>query len=44
MCYAVKYKVLLWTGKWAKYIDRDIENQASFIKKALEYLLLFNLA
>ena len=34
----MKYKVLLWTGKWAKYIDRDIESQASFTKKALECL------
>ena len=37
-CYAVKYKVLLWTGKWAKYVDRDVESQASFTVKALEYL------
>ena len=38
MYYTVKYRVLLGTGKWAKYIDRDIESQASFTKKALEYL------
>ena len=40
MCgyYAVKYRVLLWTGKWAKYVDRDVESQASFTKKALECL------
>ena len=36
MYYIVKCKVLLWTGKWAKYLDRDIESQASFTKKALE--------
>ena len=38
MCYAVKYKVLLWTGNWAGYVDKDIESQASFTEKALEYL------
>ena len=38
MCYAVKYRVLLWTGKWAKYINRDIKSQASFTKKALKCL------
>ena len=38
-CYAVKYRVLLYTGNWAKYIDKDIESQASFTKKALKYLL-----
>ena len=34
----MKYRVLLWTGKWARYVDRDIESQASFTKKALECL------
>ena len=34
----MKYRVLLGTGKWAKYIDKDIESQASFTEKALEYL------
>ena len=34
----VKYKVLLWTSKWAKYVNRDIESQASFTIKALKYL------
>ena len=34
-CYAVKYKVLLWTSKWAKYINKDIESQVSFTKKSL---------
>ena len=24
VCYAVKYKVPLSTGKWARYIDREI--------------------
>ena len=38
MCYIVKYKVLLWTSKWARYIDRDIKSQASFTKKAVECL------
>ena len=38
MCYVVKYKVLLGTGKWAKYVDRDIEIQVSFTVKALECL------
>ena len=38
MCYAVKYKVLLGTGKWARYIDRDVKSQAFFTKKALECL------
>ena len=33
----MKYKVLLWTGKWVKYVNRDIESQASFTVKALEY-------
>ena len=35
----MKYKVLLWTGKWAKYVDKDIESQAFFTKKVLKYLL-----
>ena len=39
MYYIVKYKVLLGTGKWAKYINRNIENQTSFTKKAMECLL-----
>ena len=39
MCYIVKYKVLLLTGNWAKYIDKNIENQAFFTKKVLECLL-----
>ena len=34
----MKYKVLLWTSKWAKYVNKDIESQASFTEKALEYL------
>ena len=34
----MKYRVLLWTGKWARCVDRDIESQASFTKKALECL------
>ena len=34
----MKYKVLLRTSKWAKYIDRDIESQASFTAKALKCL------
>ena len=34
----MKYRVLLWTVKWAKYVNRDIESQASFTEKALEYL------
>ena len=34
----MKYRVLLWTGKWAGYVDRDIESQASFTEKALECL------
>ena len=34
----MKYRVLLWTGKWAQYVDRDIESQAFFTKKALECL------
>ena len=38
MYYIVKYKILLRTGKWAQYIDRDIKSQASFTVKALEYL------
>ena len=38
ICYAVKYKVLLGTGNWARYINKDIESQASFTKKALKYL------
>ena len=37
-CYIVEYRVLLWTGKWAKYIDKDVESQVSFIKKALKCL------
>ena len=37
-CYAIKYRVLLRTGNWAGYIDKDIKSQASFTKKALEYL------
>ena len=38
MCYAVKYKVLLGTGNWAKYINKDVESQASFTKKAVKCL------
>ena len=34
----MKYKVLLGTGKWAWYVDRDVESQASFTKKAGECL------
>ena len=34
----MKYGVLLRTGKWARYVDRDIESQASFTVKASEYL------
>ena len=34
----MKYRVLLWTGKWAKYVNRDIENQAFFTVKALKCL------
>ena len=34
----VQYKVLLKTGKWARYVDRDVENQASFTEKALKCL------
>ena len=34
----MKYEVLLWTSKWAKYINRDIESQTSFTVKALECL------
>ena len=34
----VKYRVLLWTSNWAKYVDRDIESQTSFTVKALECL------
>ena len=38
MYYIVKYRVLLWTGKWAGYINKDIESQASFTVKTLECL------
>ena len=38
MYYIVKYRVLLGTGKWARYIDRDIKSQAFFTVKALECL------
>ena len=34
----MKYRVLLGTGKWARYVDRDIESQASFTKKAVKCL------
>ena len=34
----MKYGVLLGTGKWARYVDKDIESQASFTKKAVECL------
>ena len=34
----MKYRVLLWTGNWAQYIDKDIKSQASFTKKALKCL------
>ena len=34
----MKYRVLLWTGKWARYVDRDVKSQASFTVKALECL------
>ena len=37
-CYAVKYRVLLETGNWAGYIDKDIKSQTSFTKKALKCL------
>ena len=38
MYYIVKYRVFLRTGNWAKYIDKDIESEASFTIKALKYL------
>ena len=38
MCYAVKYRVLLWTGKWAGCVDKDVESQTFFTLKALKYL------
>ena len=38
MYYVVKYKVLLGTSNWAKYIDKDVKSQASSIKKAVECL------
>ena len=38
MCYVAKYRVLLRTGKWAKYVNKDVESQASFTVKALKYL------
>ena len=34
----MKYKVLLWTGNWAGYVNKDIKSQASFTVKALECL------
>ena len=34
----MKYGVLLGTGKWARYVDKDIKSQVSFIKKAMECL------
>ena len=34
----MKYRVLLGTGNWAKYVNRDVESQASFTKKALKCL------
>ena len=34
----MQYKVLLETGKWAGYVDKDIERQASFTVKALKCL------
>ena len=34
----MKYKVLLWISKWARYVNKDIKNQASFTKKAVECL------
>ena len=34
----MKYRVLLWTGNWARYVDRDIESQVSFTEKALKCL------
>ena len=39
MYYIVKYRVLLWTGNWARYVDKDIKSQASFTEKFLKYLL-----
>ena len=35
----MKHRVLLGTGNWAKYVDKDIESQASFTVKAVKYLL-----
>ena len=34
----MKYRVLLGTGNWAGYVDKDIKSQASFTEKALECL------
>ena len=34
----MRYRVPLGSYKWARYIDRDIESQASFTVKALECL------
>ena len=38
MYYVVRYRVPHRSSKWAQYIDRDIESQASFTIKALECL------
>ena len=34
----MKYRVLLGTGNWAGYVDKDIESQASFTEKVLKCL------
>ena len=34
----MRYGVPLGSCKWAKYVDRNVESQASFTKKALECL------
>ena len=34
----MRHRVPLGSYKWARYVDRDVESQASFTEKALEYL------
>ena len=34
----MKYGVLLGSSKWAQYVNKDVESQASFTEKALKCL------
>ena len=38
MCYAMRYRVPLYIGKWARYIDREIKLSLFYFVKAVKCL------